>query len=80
MVRRSTRRLIRGTAVLLLVGGTAAVYKLSRNDVEAIERQTGRSADDLTEEELVATMKQLSINRLELSSEDRMAAERTDQD
>ena len=39
---------------LVPVGGTAVAYKLNKRDVEKIERQTGKPADDLTEEEFAA--------------------------
>ena len=61
-----------------MVGGTAAAYKLNKKDVEKIEKQTGKSADDLTEEELKAAMKRLGIKQLELTDEDEAAMDKTD--
>lgn len=47
------------------------MYKLQNRDIERIERHTSRKAEDLTEEELVASMRKLGINRLDLTDEDR---------
>ncbi len=58
-----------GMFTLLLLGGT--MYKLQNRDIERIERHTSRKAEDLTEEELVASMRKLGINRLDLTDEDR---------
>jgi hypothetical protein len=64
--------------MILLVGGTAAAYKLHKNDVEKIEQQTGRPADDLTEQELKAAMNKLGIKQLELTDEDELAIDSAD--
>lgn len=64
--------------MILMVGGTAAAYKLHKNDVGKIEQQTGKLADDLTEQELKAAMKKLGIRQLELTDEDELAIERAD--
>ena len=45
-------------------------YKLHQSDVGRVETATGRSATDLSEEELVAAMRRLGIQKLELSDED----------
>ena len=57
---------------LLLLYGPAA-YKLRQSDVERVQRDTGTSADALTEAELVSAMERLGIRRLELTAEDRSA-------
>lgn len=77
-IRRRTRRLIVGGGVLLLVGGTAAALKLARRDIRRIEVHTGRSADDLTEEELLVAMENLGIRKLELTADDEAVIERAD--
>ena len=77
-VRHRTRRLIRGTATILMVGGTAAAYKLNKSDVENIEQQSSKSADNLTEAELKAAMQKLGIKQLELTDEDETALDRAD--
>ena len=69
-IRKRTRRLRRGRAAILLIGGTAIAIKLLQNDIDRIEEDTGKSADDLTEEELLAAMKKLGIQKLELDGED----------
>ncbi len=61
-----------GPAMLLLFSGAAA-YKLHRDDAQRIETATGQSATDLTEEELLAAMRKLSIQKLELSEEEKAA-------
>ena len=62
--------------MLLLVGGTAAALKLARRDVRRVEVHTGRSADDLTEEELLDAMERLGIRKLELTGDDEAVIER----
>jgi hypothetical protein len=59
--------------VLLAVGGTAAAIKLSKKDADRIEQHTGSSAEEMTEEELVAAMKDLGIQSIELTDEDKAA-------
>jgi len=61
-----------GPAMLLLFGGSAtAAYKLRQQDVRLIEEETGSSARELSEEELLAAMEKLGIEKLELTDEDR---------
>ncbi|MFX1453119.1 MAG: hypothetical protein ACFFCM_19950, partial [Promethearchaeota archaeon] len=73
---RTTRRLILGTSVLLMIGGSYAVYKLTKNDIERIEQNTGKSAENLTEEELKTSMKNLGIQKMEITAEDERHIER----
>ncbi len=73
--RRIRRRMLLGSTLVLAVGAAATRYKLSRSDAETIERQTGKNAEDLTEEELLAAMKKLGIQKLELTAEDEKAIE-----
>ena len=73
--RRMTRRMVLRTGVVLLLGGTAAAgtyaaIKLHERDVRRIEQTTGRRAEDLSETELLAAMKRLGIQKLELTPED----------
>ncbi len=77
---RRMRRLMRGTAAILLVGGTAAAIKMNQKDVQTIETATGKSADDLTEAELLAAMKKLGIQKLELTDEDEQAIDEAEGD
>jgi hypothetical protein len=60
-----------GTSVVLLIGGSYAIYKLTQNDIQRIERETGKSAENMTEGELKAAMKKLGIQKLELTPEDK---------
>ena len=46
-------------------------YEFYRNDVQRIEEETGKPANELTEEELVTAMKRLDIKKLELTPQDR---------
>jgi FMN phosphatase YigB (HAD superfamily) len=50
-------------AALLAVGGTAAVaYKIGKNNAQKVEQYTGKSFDDLSEEELGTAMEELDID------------------
>lgn len=60
--------------MLLAVGGMAyGAVKLSQKDAQRIEEHTGASVEELTEEELVQAMKDLGIESIELSDEDKAA-------
>jgi hypothetical protein len=68
--------------MVLLAGGAAAAagaaagaaaYKVSQPDVQRIEEHTGVPAEELTEEELVEAMRQLGIQKIELTDEDQAA-------
>ena len=64
-----------GGMVLLAVGGAAAygAVKLSQKDADRIEEHTGESVEEMSEEELVQAMKDLGIESIELSEEDKAA-------
>jgi hypothetical protein len=63
-----------GGMVLLAVGGAAyGAVKLTQKDAQQIEQHTGASVEELTEEELVAAMKELGIQSIELTDEDQAA-------
>lgn len=49
------------------------MYKLHMDDVRRIEMATGKSAQNLTEEDLKAEMKRLGIQKLEITPEDHEA-------
>jgi len=66
--RYRRRRFLVGGATMLLVGGAA--YKLGQNSVKQIEEHTGKPADQLTEAELEAAMKQLGIEEEEITDAD----------
>jgi hypothetical protein len=61
--------------VLLAVGGAVAygAVKLSQKDADRIEEHTGESVEEMSEEELVQAMKDLGIESIELSEEDKAA-------
>lgn len=65
MRRRRRRRRRR----IVLVGGLVALgsYKLSQKQVEQVEQQTGKTAEELTDEELEKAMDDLNIDAEELS-------------
>lgn len=71
--RRMRRRIIVGGMVLLTVGGAALAIKMSKKDADKIEKHTGVSVEELTEEELVAAMKELGIQSIELDDNDKAA-------
>ncbi len=73
---RTTRRLILGSSVLLMIGGSYAVYKLTQHDIERIEQETGKSAENMTEEELTAAMRNLNIRKMEITPDDAIQIER----
>ena len=62
LIRRTFRRIALGTTMLLLLGGTMGAIKLRTKDAEKIKQETGKSPEEMTEEELVATMKKMGSN------------------
>ncbi len=73
---RATRRLILGSSVLLMIGGSYAVYKITQHDIERIEQETGKSAENMGEEEIKTAMKNLNIRKMELTPDDAIHIER----
>lgn len=68
------RRLLVGGFTLLLIGGAAyGAVKLTQKDTQQVEQYTGKNAEDLTEDELVAAMEALGIQSINLSDEDKAA-------
>jgi hypothetical protein len=60
--------------VVLAVGGAAyGAVKLSQQDAQRIEEHAGASVEELSEEELVAAMKDLGIQSAELTADDKAA-------
>ena len=58
--------------MLLAVGAVAyGAVKLSQKDAQRVEKHTGASVEELTEEELVAAMKELNIQSIELDENDK---------
>ncbi|NIM94783.1 MAG: hypothetical protein GTO18_13875 [Anaerolineales bacterium] len=68
MRRRMRRRMIIGGMVVLGVGYGA--YKLTQSQVDQIESHMGKSAEDLSEEELEAAMDDLNIESQEVTDSD----------
>jgi len=70
MARRRMRR--RRRRRVILVGGLIAVgvHKLSSKDVERVEEHTGKTAEDLTDEELEQAMDDLNIEENEMTDEE----------
>jgi ribosomal protein S27AE len=54
-------------------------YKIYANDVDRIERETGKVAKDLNEEEMLTTMQRLGIQKLEITQDDREIISKTKQ-
>ena len=59
----------------MMIGGAYSSYKLSKQEVQQVENHTGKSADDLTEEEMEAALDDLGIQDQELTAEDEAAIE-----
>jgi 3-phosphoglycerate kinase len=74
--RRRRRRIILGGGLIAL--GTAAVYKFSKRDVEKIEQATGKSAEELSDEELKKAIEELHIKVDELSDQEWDEVEKAD--
>ncbi len=76
MRRRRRRRRRR----VILVGGLIAVgaHKLSKKDVERVEEHTGKTAEELTDEELDQAMSDLNIDAEELSDAEWDEVEKAD--
>ena len=65
-----TRRLLFGSFIYLLIAGSNRPYKLHPQEVEEIERKTGKSPDSMSEEELKTSMNRLNIDNREISQEE----------
>jgi hypothetical protein len=70
------RMFMMGSFLYFLFGSTP--YKVHMDNVTVIERETGKGARDLTEEELVEAMRRLGIRRLEVTDDELIAIERAD--
>ena len=78
----SRRRRRRRRRRILLVGGMVALgyagYKMSQKDVQRVEEQTGKDADELTDEQLEQAMDQLGIEKETMTDEEWAEAEKAD--
>lgn len=72
VARMHRRRRRRRRRRVILAGGLIAlgVYKLSKRDVDKIEEHTGKSAEELTDEELEQAMDDLNIDGEEMTDEE----------
>jgi hypothetical protein len=72
MVVRMRRRRRRRRRRIILVGGMIAVgaYALSKQDTQRVEEHTGKSAEELSDEELEQAMGDLNIDAEEMSDEE----------
>jgi ribosomal protein S4 len=78
MARRMARRMVarmrrrRRRRRVILVGGLVALgaYKLSKKDVQRVEEHTGKSAEELSDEELDQAMNDLNIQKDEMTDEE----------
>ena len=59
----------------MMIGGAYSSYKLSQQEVQKVEEHTGKSAEDLTEEEMEAALDELGIQDQELTPDDEAAIE-----
>ncbi len=78
MARRRMRR--RRRRRVILVGGLVAVgvHKLTKKDVERVEEHTGKTAEELTDEELDQAMDDLNIEKQEMTDEEWEQVEKAD--
>jgi len=53
------------------------LYKLRRDDVTIIERDSGKEVRELSEQELVSAMKKLGIKKIEVSDDEKIVIERS---
>lgn len=66
---RIIRRLLFGSFIYLAIAGSRP-YKLYPEEVERIETHTGKSTEDMTEDELKSSMRDLNIENREVSDEE----------
>jgi hypothetical protein len=72
--RRRRRRLLIGGAVVL--AGGAIAYKLGKRDAQRIEERSGKSVEEMSDDELKQYMNELNIQSQELTEEDQAAIDR----
>jgi len=73
MRRRMRRRMMVGGAVILAIGSSAT--KMTPTEVQQVEQQTGKKAEDLSEEELDTAMETLGIEGQEPTDQEVAALE-----
>ena len=81
MRRRTRRRVRRRRRRLLLIGGAVVLggiwagHKLGKRDAERIEAETGRSIDEMSDEELQQAMEERGIEPAPMTDDDQAYAE-----
>ena len=73
--RTRRRRIVVGGAAVMMIGGSYSSYKMSQQEVQQVEAQTGKAAEDLTEQEMEGALDELEIQDQELTAEDEAAIE-----
>lgn len=71
---RVVKELIRigsGPAMLYLVAGTDKAVKLLREDVQALEKETGKHIEEMYEEELAKGMQRLDVEAIPLTDDEK---------
>jgi hypothetical protein len=68
------RRFLFGAATILVLGGIA--YKIHNDDISRLEKSVGKRAENLTEPELLKTMKGLGIKKLEITTDENKEIEK----
>ncbi|MFW9923408.1 MAG: hypothetical protein ACFFDW_09015 [Candidatus Thorarchaeota archaeon] len=77
-IRRRSRRMLLGGAIILALAGSHRAYKMRDDDVRRLEGYYGRPAEELSEEEIVSGMRNLGINKIELDDNDRAKVYQSD--
>jgi hypothetical protein len=67
---RRTRRLVRGSWVYIIIAGSYYPYKLTQSEVHRIENETGKRAENLTEDEMNQVLQRNNIEERELTEEE----------
>ena len=80
VARMRRRRRRRRRRRIILVGGMIAVgaYALSKKDTQRVEEHTGKSAEELSDEELEQAMDDLNIDAEEMTDEEWAEVEAAD--
>lgn len=71
MMRRRRRRVMVAGAVI--VGTTESMVKLSQQDADKIQQTTGKSPEDMDEQELQQAMQQTGVQAQPVTAEDQQA-------
>lgn len=77
IARRTFRRLVFGSSIVLALVGTGMAVKMHQHDFERLQKETGKAPEEMTEEELTLAMKKLGIKSLELTPDEKLRVERS---